>query len=117
MIWSNDLTDAQLRLVRESAYDERDGGGFGVELRGPLWVTARSLVKLGLGTIDGEGGSLPALYFNNQDGAAIFRECDDSAADYLEDDGYLIGVRAALDGMGLPDGAYFGMADELGIEP
>lgn len=45
------------------------------------------------------------------------QEPDLDAMDPDEREGYLIGQRAALDGMDLPDGAYFGMADEMGIEP
>jgi hypothetical protein len=117
MMWSNDLTDAQLRMVTESG--DNDGGGFGVELRGSgAWATARSLVKAGLGTIEGgspNGSSLPGLYFNNAVGVVVVHECDDEPEEL--DEWEALGRRIALEGMDLPDGAYFGMADELGIEP
>jgi hypothetical protein len=114
VLWSNDLTDAQLSMVSESG--DHDGAtGFGVELNGAgQWATARSLVKAGLGWIEGgapNGSSLAGLYFNNRDGVEITHECDD------EPDWEAEGRRIALEGMDLPDGAYFGMADELGLDP
>lgn len=70
------LTQAQQKMLCESGYDHRDCCGFGVELRGPGdWATARNLQRLGLGTIDGDpGASLPGMYFNNRDGAALYRD-------------------------------------------
>jgi len=32
-------------------------------------------------------------------------------------EGYREGMRCALDGMDLPDGAYFAMAEDMGIDP
>jgi hypothetical protein len=115
MRWSNDLTDAQLRMVVMSG--DNDGyGGFGVELRGSEWATARSLVKAGLGTIHGDpGGELPGMYFNTAAGVVVTHEFDPEEDD--EPDWEAFGRRIALEGMDLSDGAYFGMADELGLEP
>lgn len=112
--WSNDLTDAQLRMVMQSG-DHDGASGYGVEINGGQWAAARSLVKAGLGWIEGgkpNGSSLPGLYFNNRDGVEITHEFDEDETDWGAE-----GRRIALDGMGLPDGAHFGMADELGIEP
>lgn len=80
-VWTEHLTDAQFRMVTESG-DYGDGaGGFGVELRGAgAWATARSLVGLGLGSIQGgapNGSSLPGLYFNDEDGCRIVHEFDE----------------------------------------
>lgn len=77
------LTDKQLAMVMQSGEDF-DGSGYGVDLRGPNWKTARSLVAKGLGFIEGgapNGSDLPGLYFNNADGVAIVNQfaddCDD----------------------------------------
>lgn len=70
-LWGDDLTDAQLRMLVET----RDDTGF--ELRGGDWHPARALVKKGLGTIDGEGGSLPALFWPNEEGLRIAHEFDE----------------------------------------
>ena len=80
-IWSEHLSDAQLRMVMESGHNERLGEeGFGVELIGAgAWVVARSLAAKGVGTIDGgapNGSSLPGLYFNNAEGVRITHEVD-----------------------------------------
>lgn len=37
--------------------------------------------------------------------------------DEQRDAAFMEGQRAALDGMDLPDGAYFAMADEMGLDP
>ena len=82
--WSEDLTDAQLRMVMESGEDRIDGNGFGVDLRGARWATARALVSKGLGWIEGgapNGSSLPGLYFNNSEGVRILHEFDDLGED------------------------------------
>jgi hypothetical protein len=78
--WSEDLTDAQLRMVMESGDDDQ-ASGFGVEIRGAgQWATARSLAHAGLGWIEGgapNGSSLPGLYFNNREGVEITHEFDE----------------------------------------
>lgn len=78
-IWSEHLTDHQLLMVMESAEDAPDAArGYGVELSGGKWATARSLVRKGLGYIDGDPrGSLPGLYFNNEEGVRVSHEFDD----------------------------------------
>jgi hypothetical protein len=83
-LWSNDLTDAQFRMVLDSS-DDDGTSGFGVELNGSgQWATARSLVKAGLGWIEGgapNGSSLAGLYFNNRDGVQIVHELDEVDAE------------------------------------
>lgn len=83
-IWTEHLTDAQLRMVIQSGFDSYDGQGYGVELRGSgAWATARSLTRLGLGWIEGgepQGSSLPGLFFNNREGVRICREFEEEAA-------------------------------------
>lgn len=37
--------------------------------------------------------------------------------DQIEQEGFVAGQRAALDGMDLPDGAYLSMAEDMGIDP
>jgi hypothetical protein len=78
-LWTENLTDAQLAMVIESG--QRDEfGGYGVEIRGAQWRTARSLVAGGCGDIeDGapNGSSLPGLYFNNAHGVEIVNEFKD----------------------------------------
>lgn len=74
------LTDSQLLMVCDSG-ENTEHSGFGVELRGAgEWAIARSLVKKGLGTIEGgapNGSSLPGLYFNNENGVSVLHENDD----------------------------------------
>lgn len=85
-LWSDGLTDAQLKMVIDSG-EAPMGGGFGVELRGPSWITARSLVKHGLGSIEGgapNGSELPGLYFNNDEGVRILNEFADEPCDALD---------------------------------
>lgn len=78
-IWSEHLTDKQLLMVIESG-DDDGASGYGVELRGPNWTTARSLTAKGLGWIEGgapNGSDLPGLYFNNIEGVRIAHEFDE----------------------------------------
>jgi len=75
---SSDLTDRQLRMVQDSGEHRASHDGYGVELRGGSWTTARSLVAHGLGWIQGDpGGEIAALYFNNAEGVQILHEFDD----------------------------------------
>lgn len=81
-VWTEHLTDAQLKMVTASGHNERLGEeGFGVELQGSgAWATARSLVAKGLGVIDDgapNGSDLPGLYFNNAEGVRIVHEFDE----------------------------------------
>jgi len=75
---AEDLTAPQLAMVLESGSDDQHGvghEGYGVELRGSAWATARSLNRLGLGWIQGDpGGELPGLYWNNIHGVCIARD-------------------------------------------
>jgi len=78
-IWSDDLTDKQLAMIFESGEgtDADDTVGFGVELRAGAWATARSLAGKGLGSIAGDpGGSLPGMFFANEEGVRIAHEFD-----------------------------------------
>lgn len=76
-IWTEDLTDAQLKMLIASGKDR-----YGVELRGANWRTARSLQTLGLGGIEGDpGAELPGLFFGNDEGVRILGEFD-----YLDDE-------------------------------
>lgn len=65
------LTDAQLIMLMEV----NDGTGF--ELSGGRFATARALVRKGLGTIDGEGGSLPPLFWASAEGLCVANEFND----------------------------------------
>ncbi len=81
-IWSEDLTDPQLKMVAASS-----DKGFGVDLRGPGdWRVARRLQLLGLGHIEGgapNGSELPGLYFNDTEGERVCNEfADDPDDDY-----------------------------------
>ncbi len=81
MTESSNLTDRQLRMVQDSGEHRADRDGYGVELRGGGWKTARSLVAHGLGWIQGDPSSeIPALYFNNAEGVQILHEFDDDDA-------------------------------------
>ena len=86
-VWSEHLTDAQLRMVIDSG-DKAfgiTGSGAGVELIGSgAWSVARSLVAKGLGSIEGgapKGSDFPGLYFNNEEGARIVGEFEDDDDD------------------------------------
>lgn len=83
-IWTEDLTDKQLAMIRESgeeAFGMVGNGGAGVELRGAGdWRVARSLVAMGLGAIEGgapNGSELLGLFFNNEEAVRILHEFDD----------------------------------------
>lgn len=76
-IWSEDLTDAQLKMLIDSGDNK-----YGVELRGASWATARSLQAKGLGSICGDpGGDLPGLFFANDEGVRILHEFDEDEWD------------------------------------
>lgn len=69
-IWTNDLTDAQLKMLIDSGDNQ-----CGVELRGASWATARALQAKGLGSIEGDpGASLSGLFFANDEGVRILHE-------------------------------------------
>jgi hypothetical protein len=70
-LWTEDLTDKQVLMLA----DTRDNTGF--ELRGGEWATARALVRKGLGEIIGEGGSLPPMFWPNEEGLRIAHEFDE----------------------------------------
>lgn len=79
-IWSEHLTDKELSMVTDSGEHSPGRDGYGVELSGGRWKTARSLVAKGLGWIEGgapNGSSLPGLYFNNAEGVRILHEFDE----------------------------------------
>lgn len=82
-VTSDSLTDKQLRMVMDSG-EAPHGSGYGVDLHGANWKTARSLVAKGLGFIEGgapNGSDFPGLYFNSAEGVELLHEFDD------EDDG------------------------------
>ncbi len=82
LLWSDDLTDAQMRMVMDCKGDGTQlGDSVGYELHGKDFTTARALVRKGLGTIDGEGGSLPPLFWLNEDGVRIAYEFDDEPSE------------------------------------
>lgn len=95
-VWTENLTDAQLRMVMDSGNDGFFPGGHGVELTGSgAWKVARALVAKGLGTIEGgapQGSSLPGLYFNNEEGGRIVGEFkdDDDDDEATDDDRFLL---------------------------
>jgi hypothetical protein len=83
MIWSEQLTDAQLRMVVASG-DDDGSSGYGVPLRGAAWATARALVAKGIGWIEGgrpNGSDLEGLYFNNGEGVEIVHEFDEACGE------------------------------------
>lgn len=78
-IWSDGLTDKQLKMLMDSGVDR-----LGVELRGGSWKTAGSLVGHGLGHMEGgapNGSELPGLFFANDEGVRILREFEDDDED------------------------------------
>lgn len=79
-VWTEDLTDAQLRMVMESGVKR-----YGVELNGAgPWRVASNLVSKGLGHIEGgepNGSTLPGLFFNNHEAVRILSEFDDEDCD------------------------------------
>lgn len=80
MVWTEDLTDKQLKMLLDSGIDRYGDGGYGVVLRGGNWNTALSLERLGLGYIEGgyhRGSNLPGLYFNGIEAVRILREFDE----------------------------------------
>lgn len=72
------LTEHQRLMLLVSAADASFGTGAGVELRGAAnWRTARRLVALDLGWIQGgrpQGSELPGLFFANADGIEMVAE-------------------------------------------
>lgn len=82
------LTDRQRQMLIDSDPDDRTGDeGTGVELRtGADYAVAKSLERLGYGHLQGPGGPLPGLYWNNADG--LQRRADElglTDEDYDED--------------------------------
>lgn len=70
------LTDPQRAMLIASEPSDRDRDeGAGVELRtGADYAVAKALERRQLGDVEGPGGPLPGLYFNNVDGLALRRE-------------------------------------------
>lgn len=70
------LTARQQAMVLGSEPSDLDPDtGAGVELTtGADYAVARSLERKGLGDVEGPGGPLSGLYFNNEDGLALRRE-------------------------------------------
>jgi len=82
LLWSDDLTDAQLKMVMACKGDGTQlGESVGYELRGPEFTVARALERKGLGEIEGIGGSLPPMFWLNQEGVRIAHEFDDETDD------------------------------------
>lgn len=70
-----DITLAQIAMLIESDPDDITGEeGCGVELRGNQYAVAQALVRRGLGHMQGPGGFLPGMYWNNADGLAARAE-------------------------------------------
>lgn len=67
------LTATQVTMLLASDPDDVTGEeGAGVELRtGADYAVARALERRGLGYVQGPGGPLPGLYWNNAEGLAI----------------------------------------------
>jgi hypothetical protein len=84
------LTVRQRAMVLESEPSDLDRDtGAGVELKtGADYAVARSLERKGLGDVEGPGGPLCGLYFNNEDGLALRRELrgEPDPADQDDDD-------------------------------
>jgi hypothetical protein len=82
-IWTEDLTDAQLKMLMESSVE-----CYGVELRGAgPWRVAGNLVGMGLGHIEGgepNGSYLPGLFFANEEGVRILREFEPEEDEFDE---------------------------------
>jgi hypothetical protein len=60
-------------MLLESRPDDIDGvEGIGVELRtGADYAVAKSLQRLGLGSVTGPGGFLPGMYWNRKPGVSL----------------------------------------------
>lgn len=85
LLWSDDLTDKQLAMVMACKGDGTQlGDSVGYELRGSAFTVARALERKGLGVVDGVGGSLPPLFWLNEDGVRIAHEFDKDP----DDDGF-----------------------------
>lgn len=82
LLWSDDLTDKQLAMVMACKGDGTQlGESVGYELCGADFTVARALERKGLGTIDGIDGSLPPLFWLNEEGVRIAHEFDDDPDD------------------------------------
>lgn len=78
LLWSDDLTDKQLAMVMACKGDGAQlGDSVGYELRGSDFTVARALERKGLGSIDDIGGSLPPLFWLNEEGVRIAHEFDE----------------------------------------
>lgn len=65
------LTNAERRLIVASDPDDVTGEeGTGVEVSGSRIRVAQSLERMGFGHLEGPGGALPAMYWNNKKGLA-----------------------------------------------
>lgn len=66
----SDFTEAQRVMICASDPDDRSGDeGCGVELRtGAQYATAKALERRGYGHVEGPGGPLPGMYWNNSTG-------------------------------------------------
>jgi len=75
------LTAPQLAMLLASDPDDITGEeGVGVELRtGADYAIAKALERRGLGHVEGPGGSLPGMYWNNAAGLLSRREAADQA--------------------------------------
>lgn len=70
------LTKAQREVVLASGPDDLTGDeGFGIELTGPMYRTAKSLHKLGIGDYT-HGSPFSDMYWNNTLGLAVRAELE-----------------------------------------
>lgn len=89
LLWSEDLTDAQFRMVAACKGDGTQlGDSVGYELRGADFAVARALERKGLGHIDGIGGSLPPLFWLSEEGVRIAHEFDPDEDDCPHCEGF-----------------------------
>jgi hypothetical protein len=74
-------TVAQCAMVMASEPDDVTGKeGVGVQLRaGAAYAVARALERKGWGHVQGPGGDLPGMYWNNWAGLALRRVLRDGA--------------------------------------
>jgi hypothetical protein len=81
-LWSDDLSEAQLKMVAACKGDGAQlGDSVGYELHGADFSVARALERKGLGYIAGMGGPLPPLFWLNEEGVRIAHEFDPEPED------------------------------------
>ena len=77
----SDFTPKQREMLCESGPDDVTGEeGYGVELTsGAAYAVAKSLERRGYGHVQGPGGALPGMYWNNSTGLIARQDVLDAA--------------------------------------